>query len=92
MHPTGESGKERTSSGVSARCSGTIAFAHSPGDLRQRAHLMQFPIVVVAERGAYRVVAKEFFEGIDGGAGVGVALGEGVEMRSPDPTRTIWQS
>ena len=33
---------------------------------------------VVAERGAYRVVAKEFFEGVDGGAGVGVALGEGV--------------
>ena len=33
---------------------------------------------VVAERSAYRVVAKKLFEGIDGGAGVGVALGEGM--------------
>jgi hypothetical protein len=30
LHPTGSPRKERMSSGVSARCSGTIAFAHSP--------------------------------------------------------------
>ena len=59
MHLTGESSKERTSSGVSARCDGTIAFTHSPGDLRQRAHLMQFPIVRVATGGVQVVVTGE---------------------------------
>src|SRR4029077_11830177 len=60
MHLTGESGKERTSSGVSARCAGTIAFAHSPGDLRQRAHLMQFPIVFVAHGDVEVAVAGDY--------------------------------
>jgi hypothetical protein len=71
MHLTGESGKERTSSGVSARCDGTIAFAHSPGDLRQRAHLMQFPRVVVTHGGVDAVVVHQIFEDIDCDAGVG---------------------
>src|ERR1700687_5407189 len=64
MHLTGASRKEHTSSGVSARCSGTIAVAHSPGDLRQRTHLMQFPIVLVAEGDVDVAVAGDDLRGV----------------------------
>src|ERR1700757_5453914 len=78
MHLTGASRKERTSSGVSARCSATIAVAHSPGDLRQCAHLMQFPIVVVAACRLDRSVVHELSQHVDGGSVVGAALCAGM--------------
>jgi hypothetical protein len=70
--------KQRMSDGLAALCGGSIAPTDSSGDLRECAHLMQFPRVEVAHRRIHALVIHQLLEDVDVDTGVCVTLGVGV--------------